>query len=296
MSTQPAHTTNEMWAFIQDLEALESADTEFAGSYTDKPGYHNTRDNLIREGLTHDYSIQLTADKQGPGDKTAAVDWTFLSAQAGKYDNIRKYGYRIRAAWVVHDPRLTGWREVLIQGDPDDPADGYDFVSWTERTPDSTHRWHAHFSKLRAMVADKKSYDAMMSILRGQSLADWQSGASMQPGDVAAEKEANAIIIWNIKGWLLEAVGRIRNIENIVTAMAAKIDIDPAELEAIKAASAAGATAAITASVPVLADALAAKLPAGTLTRDQIEEAFRDVLEGGLILGPDPTPNPPPGI
>lgn len=179
----PLHVTEEMWWFIEQLELLEGPDTVFAGSWGRfKPGYHcdyyqlwNQKENGVFV-WRNDYSIRLPEDKVGgtPLEQFgAAVDWTFKSAQAGDSRNIRKYGARIRAAWLSRDPRLKGWREVLTQGDQDPQADGYDFVSWTERTPDLTHTWHFHFSCLRKYLRTLSVFEAMLSILRGETLAQW---------------------------------------------------------------------------------------------------------------------------
>jgi hypothetical protein len=183
---QPAHITAEMWWFVEELERIESKDTVFAGAWGRfKPGYHCDYWELWNHKVDgafiwrNDYSIKLPDDKVGgtPLEQFgAAVDWTFLSAQAGNFTNFRKYGGRIRAAWAAHDPRLKGWREVLCQGDPDVSADGYDFVSWTERTPDATHTWHMHFSVLRKFLRTLSVYRAMISILKGETLAQWLAG------------------------------------------------------------------------------------------------------------------------
>lgn len=173
-----------MWWFIEELERMEGPDTAFAGAWGRfKPGYHcdawelwNHTDKNGNHIWRNDYSLFLPDDKvlgTALEQFGAAVDWTFLSAQAGNFTNFRKYGSRIRAAWVAHDPRLRGWREVLCQGDGDNPADGYDFVSWTERTPDDTHRWHMHFSCLRKFLSTLRVYRAMISILKGETLAQW---------------------------------------------------------------------------------------------------------------------------
>ena len=182
---QPAHITAEMWWFIEELERLEGPDTVFAGAWGRfKPGYHCDAWELWNHKVGSsfpwrvDYSTMLADDRVlgTPLDQFgAAVDWTFLSAQAGNFTNFKKYGRRIRAAHAARDPRLKGWREVLCQGDDDNPADGYDFVSWTQRTPDDTHRWHMHFSCLRKFLRTLSVFQAMISILRGETLAQWQA-------------------------------------------------------------------------------------------------------------------------
>jgi hypothetical protein len=72
-----------------------------------------------------------------------------------------------------------------------------------------------------------------------------------------------------------EAVARI---EAALALIAERVDIDPAELDAIKQASAAASVEAIRQAAPGLADAIVAKLPAGTITRGDVEQAVRDVF------------------
>jgi hypothetical protein len=169
----PARITAASWWFVERLLALEPGSSN-GGTYTDKPGYHNTRDNLLAQGLRGDYSIQLAADKLGPADKTAAYDWTFPSAQRGDYSRIMTYGARVQAAFSARDPRLRGWREVLVQADADSYAEGFDFAGWYTRTPDSSHLWHMHLSELRQHTESYDNKRAMLSVLAGQGLAGWR--------------------------------------------------------------------------------------------------------------------------
>lgn len=114
------------------------------------------------------------------------------------------------------------------------------------------------------------------------------TGGSMalNEGDV---NNAAKIVIWNLQGWLLENVQRTRNVENVVAAMALKIDIDPAELAAITAAANAGAAAGVVSAAPALIDQVVARvidaLPDGTtepLTAAAVETAVRHAFSGGL--------------
>jgi hypothetical protein len=166
----PARITAAQWWFIEQLQALEPVDTVFAGAWGNfKPGYHCDRNTLLATpAWRNDYSIQLAADKRGPGQYGAANDWTFRSAQRGDFNNISKYGGRIAAAHKARDPRLKGWREVLIQADMDKAPEGFDFQSWTTRVPDDTHSWHGHFSELRENVESFDNKRAMLSVLRGE--------------------------------------------------------------------------------------------------------------------------------
>lgn len=176
----PAHVTDAMWWFIEEWERLEP-ETIFAGAWgRSKPGYHCDWNKLeSTPAWDDDYSTYLPDDQVGGtwlAEYGAAVDITFPSAQSGNYSKIRKYSDRIKAAWKAFDPRLKGWREILCNcTDNDSAADGFDIPGHYERTPDSTHKWHIHFSVLRKYLADLTIYQAMMSILRGETLTQWEN-------------------------------------------------------------------------------------------------------------------------
>jgi hypothetical protein len=205
----PSRITAEHWRFILACRDLEPEDTGDLYPYADKPGYHNSRDELLRDGLRSDYSIRLAADKAGPGWATAAWDWISKSAQRGDRRIINRYGGRVRDAYNRRDARLKGWREVLTQVDAGRP-EGFNFDfggeggGWYTRTPDDSHDWHHHLSKLRAYLADWPTYAGMLSIFAGEPLADWQAGRSryLDGGNNMAEidsRNAN-VYLWKITG------------------------------------------------------------------------------------------------
>lgn len=81
-----------------------------------------------------------------------------------------------------------------------------------------------------------------------------------------------------------KGVATVNALVAAVAAIAVKVDISPAELEEIKQAAGAGVAAA----VPAIVDALVARLPADTLSREDVEDAVRGAFAGGLA--PDTTP------
>lgn len=188
----PARITAEMWRFVEACLALEPNDSVYAGTFGDKPGYHNTRNGLLADGLRQDYSIQSAADKDGPGDKTAAFDWTFRSAQNGNYSKIAIYGGRVLRAYQSNDPRLHGWREFLGQVDTDAPPEGLDFPGRFTRVPDDTHRWHIHFSIQRRYAATWYVYANMLSILEGRGHSPM---LGLRQGDESEEVEYLQIML-----------------------------------------------------------------------------------------------------
>jgi hypothetical protein len=283
----PAVISNEMWRFRTYCLWLEPGSQDVdSGIFADKPGYHNKRNALP----STDYSVRLQADKEGPSDKASAFDWTFRTAQGGNYSRIIFYSDRIEAAFNRRDPRLYGFREVLCQADTDLAAEGFDFVSWTRRTPDDSHLWHMHFSKLRKYINDRQSYDAMLSILSGQSLADWEE-------DMPTAQEI-AAAVWNYKisspalnrsniaagDWIKSGYGAeiaLRSMSTVLDTVASKVDLDPAELEAIKTAAREGATAA----TALIIDGVLAGLPSGdTVSKEEVKQAltewFTPAVEG----------------
>lgn len=208
----PLHITTEYWWFIEQLQLLELLDTVFAGAWgRNKPGGHCDAYYLhwYKENGVYvwrnDYTMRHPDDKVlgTPLDQfSASTDWTFRSAQRGDFTNISKYGRRIAVAFAARDPRLFGWHEVLIQADMDKAPEGFNFRSWTTRIPDSTHEWHGHFTCSRKYLRSLSVFQAMLSILRGETLAQWEA----QGDDVMAQ-----VFLWNGKYWISKGDAKERS-------------------------------------------------------------------------------------
>lgn len=195
----PGRIANESWAFMEALLAME-AETENAGIWVNKPGYHGTRDeNQARDAVdgSVNYSVMHPLDLYGPSDKAAGYDWTHLKAQRGDYSSMRRYGDRLHAAWKAQDPRLYGWREAqgMITGssDPVDlnfAADGWKMGS----TPALTHKWHWHLSEHRAYVGSWDNKLCKLSVLRGESLQTYLANGGKLLIPTGAGMEQNEIL------------------------------------------------------------------------------------------------------
>ncbi len=170
----PARITDQMWWLWQQLQALEPS-SKLGGIYANKPGYHNARGNLPY----YDYSVcDDPPDQGGPGDKAAAIDWTFPDAQGGNYATISKYTKRlINSGKDQNDPRLDGWRECYGNADSDTYVEGYDFRYQCDVTSDSSHLWHIHLSENRDQTKSQKNKEALLSVLKGETVAQWLGGA-----------------------------------------------------------------------------------------------------------------------
>lgn len=161
-----------MYLLRDQLHALEPCDSEDGGIYADKKGYHNTRAANQRR-WPGDYSIRDAIDQTGPADKAAGIDWTFRSAQRGDYRTIAKYFGRFMRAAKAADRRLAGWREAYGQVDNDRAVEGWDCRYHRAITSDSSHLWHIHFSETRAYTTSKTNKEALLSVLKGETLSEY---------------------------------------------------------------------------------------------------------------------------
>jgi hypothetical protein len=167
--TSAFYTEESRWLMGQ-LLFLESG-TENGGMYANKAGYHNTR----KANLKTNYSVVDTVDKEGPDDKAAAYDWTFASAQAGRYDRIAHYtSLLLKSAKDMDDPRLNGWREFYGQADNDTAVEGWDTRYGVPASSDPSHLWHIHFSETRGLVNNHANKVALLSVLKGETVAQWK--------------------------------------------------------------------------------------------------------------------------
>lgn len=178
----PARITAAGWWFMEQLLALEPG-TANGGIFANKSGYHNTRLNN-QKSWPGNYSITDSEDRGGPSDKAAAYDWTFRDAQAGRYDTIIKYTKRLLAsAKDMDDPRLNGWREFYGQADRDQYVEGWDTRYLRAASSDPSHLWHLHFSEDRNQVDNFDNKKAILSVLRGETVAEWKGQDDMELTD-----------------------------------------------------------------------------------------------------------------
>lgn len=175
--------TDAMWWLWLGLDSFEPEDTELGGIFANKSGFHNTRANNDAY-WPGNYSVRDAIDRQGPADKAAAIDWTFRSAQRGDYTNISKYFARFVNAAKANDPRLRGWKEGFGQADRDSEVEGWDIRKNCPSSSDSSHLWHIHLSETRAHTESFWNKAALLSVLSGESLADYLARGGQLVGTV----------------------------------------------------------------------------------------------------------------
>lgn len=186
----PSRVPDNLWWLWRRLRELEPS-SELGGIFADKSGYHNTRDRN-KQKWPGNYSIREAADQGGPGDKAAALDWTFPDAQRGNYSTISRFTKRLLASGRDrNDPRLDGLREFYGQADSDRAVEGWDCRHLVDVTSDDSHLWHIHFSFDRdkvASVAGRKVMENLLSVLAGEALVAWRqkTGSTATPAPPAA--------------------------------------------------------------------------------------------------------------
>jgi len=170
VNPNPSRVTDASWWFMEEMVALQPG-TKNGGIYAVKPGYHNTRAG----NKPTNYSVaDFSADRRGPADKAAGYDWTFTDAQSGRYANIMVYSQRLlRSGQDRNDPRLDGWREFYGQADTDTLVEGWDFQKYQPSSSDPSHLWHIHLSELREFVGDFENKRKMLSVLKGETYAQY---------------------------------------------------------------------------------------------------------------------------
>jgi hypothetical protein len=300
-------TRAQQWFMDQILDLEPGAEDLDGGRYAHKPGYHDTvAHNDARSGVGKDYSTRDPQDRRGPRDKSRAWDWTFRDAQAGNFADLAKYGDRLLAAYRADDPRLAGWREYLGRvsspvtiGGVSTRRIGIDFRHRYLRIPDPSHDWHGHGSESTEHVESFLNKWALLTTLAGWTLAEWQQSieedtlntpqnnalsnawsvteALHSGGNAPASTTRPAGPVWVVEQMKAQRV-MLAELGAAVGAIASRVDVDPAELDAIRQAAREGATSA---ADDIVARVLAG-LPEGTLTRDDVEQAVRDAFAGGL--------------
>lgn len=164
-------TTDELYEFWVAFKAFE-AGARLGGTYTLKEGFHSSvEDNL--EHWPNNYSVRDAINRQPPRTVARAIDLTVSGTL------MKRYTARLRAAALADDPRLAPLREFygtlngtsvygLAHTGPD--------TDWRTSSADSSHLWHIHLSIFTPYVDDAAALAGILSVLKGESLADYLGG------------------------------------------------------------------------------------------------------------------------
>jgi len=307
----PSRMTDALWWLVCMREALEPTLSDNGGTYADKPGYHNAGENLPDYGLGDsrtDHSIRRAPDRSGPWWKkySSAHDWTFRDAQDGVYTTIDKYTTRLVNA--MRDPADLRPDDVyaytLGQMDGDTVVEGYnEYTDDPETSANKTHNWHRHDSFRRNIIGSYWAMWKALTIDMGWTYAEWQRSLT-EEDDVAITLQ-DAIKIWThdlrdgdgedpaykvlnraaadaaaAKATAAEVKAAVQVLSQTLVEVAKKVDIDEAELAAIRQAAREGAEA----SVEPIITGVIGRLPddMDENTKDTVKAALREVMLEGV--------------
>ncbi|WP_433114307.1 hypothetical protein [Micromonospora sp. CA-246542] len=182
--------TPTMIAFANSWKALYKS-AEISGivgdtDHAERGGYHiSIQDQRYKD----DYSILRPDDKAPPGtwprDAAAAVDMNLDLA------DMKVCHGRLVAVWRTRtsDPRAkyinahNGW-------DGNGDAGRYDWYSGSSGFASADHKWHVHLEIRRRYVNDPTAMKAILSILRGESLASYLGDDDL---DASQNAKLNAV-------------------------------------------------------------------------------------------------------
>lgn len=139
------------------------------------PGYHTSREDLIRQGRSGDYSIQAPADRRGDAQYAAGIDITLSDAE------MKVVTGRLRKACTpvngVYDDRIECIREFIGTTDGRN-VQGYNryasgtggrsTTGWkTSGFSDKSHLWHVHVSVFRDRVNNENDMRGLAEVIAG---------------------------------------------------------------------------------------------------------------------------------
>lgn len=217
-------------------------------------GYHRSR-RWIKESsfcTNRTYSVSRTSGDRSGGNSNwaCAIDLGGI-AQSELHLACKRLDAAVRAGRLE---KITEWYGNF--GD-DGRVDGYDNISDRIASSDSSHLTHLHMSFDRGRA--NEDHSDLLAILIGDDMS-WQENLTAGPdGNFATFPAKDWLIGTNIAVWN-KVVPAMTTMAAVLDAVAKKIDLDPVELDAIKAAAEAGARAGVAAGAQQLAAAVAGAL------------------------------------
>lgn len=134
-----------------------------------KGGYHISIED---QPSSSNYSVVRPDDKAPPGDwprdLAAGIDMSMNPT------DMKSCCDKLWNVWNdVSDPRRNYINAFNGWFNNSDPAKRYDFVTQAISTTTSDHKWHVHLEERRKYVTDPVASEAILSILRGESKAQY---------------------------------------------------------------------------------------------------------------------------
>lgn len=214
-------------------------------------GYHRSR-RWIKESVhctDRGYSVSRTAGDRSGGDPNwaCAIDLGGIP-QRDLHAVCKRLDAAVRAGRLE---KITEWYGNF--GD-DGRVDGYDNISNKIASSDSSHMSHLHLSFDRGRA--NEDHSDLFAILIGDDMSWTENLSAGADGNFATFPAKDWLIGTNIAVWN-RVLPAMTAMAAVLDAVAKKVDLDPTELDTLKAAAEAGARAGVTAGAQQLAAAVA---------------------------------------
>lgn len=176
----PTRITDEMWEVWLSCKSFMKG-VRLGGIYAFKRYYHSSVDENFANWYPN-YSIRFSPDTKHrgkpKGKKARAIDLTLSDAL------MKVYTARLIKAADANDPRMIPVREfygtvngTYVTGRIRDSIED----EYKSANSDDSHLWHIHLAVWAEFVDDIKALMGIVSILKGESLEEWERNAGMLP-------------------------------------------------------------------------------------------------------------------
>lgn len=243
----------EMGRTVRTALGLSAGAIGFKGNELHLNGAHRSRRWILTSAWCTDrsYTVSYPDDRLGDEDWIAGCDITASSPIL--LPMCQRLDRAVRAGELEE---LAAWYGNV---DGDSRVDGYNNILNRVASADSSHLWHLHLTILRRYANDAPFMRRLAAVLIGADDMSWDEtiGADYAPPGFGQHKFRTAMgYSWAAAH---EAKVGVARVEAALAAIAAKVDISPDELAAIKDAAEAGAKEGVAESMT--AEAIAAAIP-----------------------------------
>lgn len=146
--------------------------------HLDRGGYHCSVKDLRRYGNEDDYSNRRDDDRDLNEEYGAAVD-----VSLSKADMVKNHK-RVHAVWKDRSDPRRKYLNAINTWDGSGEAVRLDFVTNKASYASPDHTWHFHLEVRRRHVRSDKAARAVISVLGGESRADWVAREEEPPPPV----------------------------------------------------------------------------------------------------------------
>jgi hypothetical protein len=258
--------------YLQPLTGLRDYELGIVGDENHLGGYHHGWDDRrIVDGVTSDYSWnESTRDSSHKTNAASAFD-------IGMFARLRELSVWLVGQCAAGAPDTVDIREVIYS------PDGQTVKRWDRlgrrASGDSSHLTHTHISFFRD--AESRDKTAVFKRFFGDdmNLSDLVPQAASPDNKERNVGDVFGDVWWGVHVGLTKFIVETRA---TLAAIAAKVDLEPAELEQIKAAAEAGAHSGVLGSLDELVAAFVSALPDDVASREDVKSALREVLLTGV--------------